>query len=207
MSAASRLTYIGDPMCSWCWGFAPVLDAIRQDFLPQIEFRLILGGLRPGPMAAPLDVHMKSYLREHWSAVEARTGQRFAWGLMQRNDFLYDTEPASRAIVTVRRLNPTQEYDYFCAVQEAFYTRSEDVTDENVLATLALTQGLDKADFLALYRDEATETATDYRFARKMGVQGFPTLLLQRADKVYPVTHGYQTYARLKPVICDLLAE
>ncbi|MDH5427723.1 MAG: DsbA family protein, partial [Nitrospirota bacterium] len=24
------LIYVADPMCSWCWGFSPVLEEIRR---------------------------------------------------------------------------------------------------------------------------------------------------------------------------------
>lgn len=27
---ASRLLYVMDPMCSWCWGFAPVAEALVE---------------------------------------------------------------------------------------------------------------------------------------------------------------------------------
>ena len=27
---ASRLLYVMDPMCSWCWGFAPVVAALAE---------------------------------------------------------------------------------------------------------------------------------------------------------------------------------
>ncbi len=42
----NKLIYFGDPMCSWCYGFAPELKEIISN-LPEVEFQLILGGLRP----------------------------------------------------------------------------------------------------------------------------------------------------------------
>ncbi|MFH7428999.1 DsbA family protein, partial [Pseudomonas syringae pv. tagetis] len=27
---SARLIYVMDPMCSWCWAFAPVADALVQ---------------------------------------------------------------------------------------------------------------------------------------------------------------------------------
>ena len=47
-----EIIYVGDPMCSWCWGISPALNrlqvAARRDGIP---YRIIMGGLRPG--AAP----------------------------------------------------------------------------------------------------------------------------------------------------------
>ena len=43
----ARLLYVMDPMCSWCWGFAPVLDALaEQAGAAGVGVDLVLGGLR-----------------------------------------------------------------------------------------------------------------------------------------------------------------
>ena len=44
-----ELIYVGDPMCSWCWGMAPALQAFAAHALQQeLAFSVVLGGLRPG---------------------------------------------------------------------------------------------------------------------------------------------------------------
>src|SRR3990167_5669901 len=30
LSMQARLLYVMDPMCSWCWGFAPVLESLAE---------------------------------------------------------------------------------------------------------------------------------------------------------------------------------
>ena len=47
-----KLIYVGDPMCSWCWGFAPEIESLADDY----PIEVVVGGLRPGPSAQPLDV-------------------------------------------------------------------------------------------------------------------------------------------------------
>ncbi|HCN45385.1 MAG TPA: disulfide bond formation protein DsbA, partial [Pseudomonas sp.] len=48
----ARLLYVMDPMCSWCWGFAPVAAAlIAQAQQAGVETRLVVGGLRTGSSA------------------------------------------------------------------------------------------------------------------------------------------------------------
>ena len=45
--AATRLLYVMDPMCSWCWGFAPVVEALaEQAARVGVALELRLGGLR-----------------------------------------------------------------------------------------------------------------------------------------------------------------
>ena len=42
------LWYFADPMCSSCWGFAPVMSAIKEKYSDRFRIALVLGGLRPG---------------------------------------------------------------------------------------------------------------------------------------------------------------
>ena len=42
------LWYVADPMCSWCWGFSPVIEAIQREYGGRLEVEVLLGGLRPG---------------------------------------------------------------------------------------------------------------------------------------------------------------
>ena len=43
-----QLIYVADPMCSWCYGFAPVIAAIADAFRERLPISLLLGGLRAG---------------------------------------------------------------------------------------------------------------------------------------------------------------
>ena len=40
-----EIIYVGDPMCSWCWGFSPVLNRIRADYDAVAPMRVVVGGL------------------------------------------------------------------------------------------------------------------------------------------------------------------
>ena len=39
------LFYVHDPMCSWCWAFAPTWAEIKQNLPEHIKVRYLLGGL------------------------------------------------------------------------------------------------------------------------------------------------------------------
>jgi putative protein-disulfide isomerase len=43
----ARLIYVMDPMCSWCWGFAPVMTALAAEAEKQgVSLGLRVGCLR-----------------------------------------------------------------------------------------------------------------------------------------------------------------
>ena len=42
-----KIIYFTDPMCSWCYGFAPVIEKIQENY-PEIKWEIIAGGYSPG---------------------------------------------------------------------------------------------------------------------------------------------------------------
>ena len=117
-----EIIYIGDPMCSWCWGFSPALKAIHAEFGDIAPIRIIVGGLRPGE-TEPMTPQMKAFIRHHWESVHEATGQPFCFDVFEGDGFAMDTEPACRAVVTLRRLRPVATLPFFERLHHAFYAR------------------------------------------------------------------------------------
>ena len=40
------LVYFADPMCSWCYGFSPVIREIADHFGERLPVEVVMGGLR-----------------------------------------------------------------------------------------------------------------------------------------------------------------
>lgn len=187
------LIYIADPMCSWCWGFAPVLQEITRRYLGQVGFELMLGGLRPGNTER-FDESRRAYILQHWKAVHERTSQPFNFVFEMGDTFTYDTEPASRAVVVTRQLAPQKEWEFLKHVQKAFYVQNADVTKAAVLEGLAINLGIDSSQFREIFQDSQTKQKVWEEFdqVRQFGVDGFPTLLARQGKAVSTLMHGYQ---------------
>ena len=197
-----HLIYFADPMCSWCWGFSPVIDALRDRFGSALPIRLVLGGLRPGT-TEPLTEASKHEIRDHWEHVHEASGQPFDFGFFDRERFIYDSEPASRAVVVARRQSMSDALDLQKRVHSAFYAQNRDVTAEEVLADLAAEGGFHRSEFLEAFRsDEAREeTWQDFAIAQRAGIRGFPCLIAGAGEggQYSIVTRGYQPAERLLP--------
>lgn len=199
-----HLVYFADPMCSWCWGFSPAIEAIRERYGKNLPVRLVMGGLRPGTRE-PMNEAAKASTRSHWEHVHAASGQPFDFGFFARERFVYDTEPASRAVVLARRGGEARDFAYLRRAHQAFYAEGRDVTDPGVLADLAGELGFERDAFLtALASDElAQETRQDFTVTHGAGIEGFPTLIAGTgADSGYAlVTHGFQPAERVLPAL------
>jgi putative protein-disulfide isomerase len=189
----AQLVYFADPLCSWCYGFGPELEKILEGH-PDLELDLVLGGLRAFNTEV-MSAAFKEMLREHWGHVAAASAQPFSGAILERDDFVYDTEPPCRAVVTARGLDPAKAFDYFKAVQLAFYRDGREVTDAAVLAGIAVECGYDGAEFARAFDSRAMRAAVRRDFARTqaLGVGGFPTLAVAYGPELYLVTSGFVT--------------
>jgi putative protein-disulfide isomerase len=190
-----HLIYFSDPMCSWCWGFSPVIEAIGARYGEALPIRLIMGGLRPGTLE-PMSAKARREVRGHWAEVTNASGQPFGTSVVDKEGFVYDTDPAARAVVVARRIEPAVGLRYLRAAHRAFYVEGRDVTDREVLAELASEQGLARDVFVAdLNSEEAKqETWADYNTSLNAGVSGFPTLIVgPKPDGQYAmITRGFK---------------
>ena len=75
MKKNTTLIYVGDPMCSWCYGFSPELVKVVEALKEKVKFELVLGGLRP--YNTQTMVELKAFLTKHWQDVSDRSGQSF----------------------------------------------------------------------------------------------------------------------------------
>ena len=135
-------------------------------------------------------------MRPHWGHVTEASGQPFDYGFFERDGFVYDTDPAARAVVLARREGPLMALDYLRSAQQAFYAQNRDITQPAVLAELAAELGLDPVAFEGglFEEDVKQETWRDYAISRGAGVTGFPTLIAgPQPDGTYmAVTRGFQ---------------
>ncbi|WP_084005661.1 DsbA family protein [Magnetovibrio blakemorei] len=194
-----HVLFFGDPMCSWCWGFSPDLKQIADMAQGRAQFHVVMGGLRPGTRES-WDATMRAYIRHHWQDVAAKTGQPFNFDRFDDEDFVYDTEPACRAVVTVRSLDPSRTLAMYEALQRGFYAENLDITKTEVLADLAQSVGLDRDRFVNLFEvpGQRQLVAADFIRTQSFGVQGFPSLLCAEDGKYGFLALGYRPFAAMQ---------
>jgi putative protein-disulfide isomerase len=193
-----RLLYFADTMCSWCYGFSPEMQAVLEALDGEVDLLLFSGGLRPFN-AEPVDDKLRGYLSETYPRIAELSGQPFNAPRSLMPGFIYDTEPASRAVVCMRNLAPGREFAYMQALQRAFYNAGEDITKGEVLAEHASAQGLERAAFLEAFASEEmrAQTLADFEVARNFSLNGFPALIVHRVnaegkDELVLVSQGYE---------------
>ena len=202
------ILYLADPMCSWCWGFSPVIGELAEDYADRADLRVIAGGLFPGT-AEPMDRHFKASVREHWEHVEQRTGQPFDFSFFERDDFVYDTEPACRAVVAARELDRSRVLEMLRGLHHAFYAENRDITERGVATEVAADVGIDADRFCAALESDTIRDRMrhDFRLAHELGMRGFPTLMGYDHERVALLTEGYAPADRVREALEQWLTQ
>lgn len=197
----AKLIYVGDPMCSWCYGFSEEFSETVNQLGNKVELQMIMGGLRPYNTETMKE--LGGFLKGHWNEVHERSGQPFKYDIISDNSFVYDTEPPSRAVRAVRDIAPDKEWAFFKAVQKAFYAENKDTHDVHTYLEIAKEMGIDEQALQKAFESEEMKTAVrnDFTTAAEMGIRGFPAVVLQVGDKSYLVANGYMTSEKLLEIV------
>lgn len=189
--AANKLIYIGDPMCSWCYGFSPEISSVKEALPEGLGFELVMGGLRPNGTQTMLE--LKDFLKSHWMEIEEKTKQPFKYDILEQADFVYDTEPACRAVVVVKEMAPSMAFNFFKEVQKTFYLENEHTSSLNTYLKIAKDLDIDLEDFESRFNSESAKIATrrDFEYSGSLGINSFPTLIVKKGEEYHLVSRGY----------------
>ena len=186
------LWYIADPMCSWCWGFAPIVKAIKLNYSEYLKIEPVMGGLRPWTKLE-IASEQRAEILSHWKAVNRRTGQPFSFEGAMPEGFIYDTEPSCRGVAAMALINPELVFSLLESIQFSFYVEQKDVTNPRILAQLAGKIGIDMDSFLQVFESDEAKNKVSIHFnkVRRWGVNSFPTVAVQNAAGYSILNRGY----------------
>ncbi|MEE2872886.1 MAG: DsbA family protein [Candidatus Latescibacterota bacterium] len=205
---APILFYVADPMCSWCWGFTPTIEALRAD--DRVDLRYVMGGLARDSQE-PMPADIRSYVQGAWREVESRTGARFNWDFWQQCEPRRSTYPACRAALAAANQGRGQEM--FHRIQQAYYLEARNPADSETLVALAGDLDLDGERFATDLASDAIEEALqeDFHLRRKFQATAFPSLVLQIKENYRWLSRGWEesntVLARLDEILHSTIAD
>ncbi len=174
------LYYVHDPMCSWCWGFAPCWQHLQHQLGERVEIRYLLGGLA-ADNDQPMAESMQRYLQDTWRRIETQIpGIHFNFDFWQHCQPRRSTYPACRAVITAREQDPALEKPMIQAIQQAYYLQARNPSDNETLIDCAVQLGLDAQRFSErLYHPETRQQLmNEIQQSERLGVAGYPSLVL-----------------------------
>ena len=188
---------VSDPLCSWCWAFAPQFEEARARLSGRVAFDLLLGGINVGATHPLADV-ARARFTDLWNRVTETTGQTFSHRFPGET-FVYNSTRACVAVHALRRITGRPPFDYLYELQRRFFIEGEDVTQSDVLADAANEVGVARAAFLSALRDPALEFIARDEFdeSKRYGTHALPSVLVEDGGRRRLFAGGWMTADQL----------
>lgn len=188
----ATLHYIHDPMCGWCYGAAPLIQAARLI----VEVKAHAGGMFVGETRQPISSAFREFILPLDRSIAERTGQPFGRayvdGLLCDGSAVLDSEPLIAAMLAAQRFGDGIELDMLARIQRAHFVEGQRVAETDVLIQLAVDVGLNSLLFeqafcAVVVNETKLHIAETQRFMGRAGARSYPALLLEREGISTPV--------------------
>ncbi len=193
MNNNAKLYYVHDPMCSWCYGFKPVLNLLTHKLNGLLEIHYILGGLAKDTSEIMPKI-MQDNIKSNWKNIEKSIPDiKFNYQFWKKCTPKRSTYAACRAVISAKKQQPNFELQMISAIQDAYYLNAMNPSNYNVLYELSAQCGMNKKQFiLDIHCDEVNnELMQQISKCRKLGADTFPSLFLLLDKSYYPIVLDY----------------
>ena len=175
------LHYIYDPLCGWCYGAKPLVQA-AQAVLPVIAHG---GGMMTGANRQRVSPRLRDYVMPHDRRIAEYTGQPFGEayfeGLLRDETAAFDSAPPIAAVLAAQQI-AGRGLELLGRLQSAHYVEGRRIADETVLIELANDIGLEAEAFLSAFENADTDghIKASRALLANVGGHGFPTFALEQ---------------------------
>ncbi|UQZ36920.1 dithiol-disulfide isomerase [Paenibacillus sp. PK3_47] len=181
------LYYFTDPICSHCWALEPVLNRFIQEYGQYFDLKVNMGGLLAGWNGfsdGSNGIQKPSDVAGHWREVGGHSRMPIDGSLWITNPIL-SSYPPSRVFKVIQSNQPGKEHEFLRRAREAVFAFNQNIGEEAVLTEIVNQMGLDGEKIV---EDSATPAAQemleeDFQLASRLGVRGFPTLIMVNEDQ------------------------
>ncbi len=204
--------YITDIFCPWCFGFAPVMRRIVQEYA--FPVRVLCGNLvdEPAQTASMGTPRLRAFFQRLSSTTGRSPSDAFFRLLEKENSVLMESSRSAVLIAAMKRLAPGNALEQMEKMQEAFYLEGLDVLSLDVQAKTASRWGVRREELEdALLREDVREKARKEMDEAEEILGDFvvyPTLFLKTdAGMLHAVARGYAPFDAVNEKLREALQE
>jgi putative protein-disulfide isomerase len=188
----TRLHYIYDPLCGWCYAVSPLVRTARNT-MPVVAHG---GGMLAGPLRKQITPELRDHIRSNDLQVTKLTGQPFGEpylkGLLEDQSVWFDSEPPTAAVLAAEQMGG-DGLDMLARLYTAHYVDGLRIGDTSTLLDLATELGLERETFAAALTTAHKHTGRHFSESRELlarvGARGFPTFILEDQGTLQRLDH------------------
>lgn len=200
-----KLIYVFDPLCGWCYGFEPVMVEIQEKYNDKYSFEVIPGGMVPKHAAQPIS-NMRAFLLGAIPQLEKRTGIKIAQpyydSILNKDGVVLNSELPSQAFIAALPYYEGKEVVLAKKIQDLLYQEGLDISKVSSFENI---EGLDTAVLNTPELEEKMKLA--FSKSQKLGVRGFPAVLVETNNQYYQIASGYVDYQNMSKILDKVLKE
>ncbi|MEX2336473.1 MAG: DsbA family protein [Fulvivirga sp.] len=202
--AKLEIEYYTDPLCCWSWGFEPQWRRLRYEYAESLNWRYVVGGMLVdwNSYNDPVNsVSKPAQMGPVWKEAKHLSG-------MPVNDHIWvenppkSSYPACLAVKAAGRQGPEAEEKYLRKAREAVMTDLVDISQREVLLSLAGQVAEDNPDAFdpVKFRKDLVAKSTldllkkDLRKVKIQGISRYPSLVIKSDSRRGVIITGYRPY-------------
>ena len=203
-----KLLYIMDPLCGWCYGNSANMIRLEKEFDWKLEIEVLPWGMWVGERARYQSPELAGYIRPADARLRAITWVEMSEAydrLLDDTSIFLDSEPGSRAINTVKKMNPSLTLTFASILARSRYVDGLDNTILPTFLSVAKTLNIDTKVFQEMHESELLKKYTIETFIRAGEyAHSYPSIFLERGDSmVVPIALSNYHYESIRNEIAE----
>ena len=204
------LHYFQDTLCGWCFGFEPTLTRLHQAWNASVDLHVYAGGMLTGDRVQPLSTKAE-LIASSYRTIEERCGvtfgERFLTQVLPDGTMMLDSRMPGLALITYRAMFPDEGLAAAHWLHQALYRDGLDLNESDTYRRMAIAFDIEPEAFIAAMTSEQMSEALDEEFSyvQSLGIEGFPTLLLEYNDNVHVLAYGFTPFEDLDMMLQAVL--
>lgn len=198
-----KITYIFDAYCGWCYGFSKAINELATD--PDIEVRVVHGSLFGGENRVRLGdfPHIPGANAQIAQLTGAVFGEPYQ-ALLADGSMVMNSDDAARGLAALKLVGGEERgLEFATAMQRAFYLQGKSLSEAESYADIAEELGLSAQAVQSAFasEDAAALARKDQEWIANLGVQSYPTPLLETPSGFGIIGTATSTAAQMREVI------
>ena len=121
----TKIYYVMDTMCGWCYGFSDVINQVHEKYKNNIDFTILPAGMWIGEDVKTMNSSLSHFIKTHNITVTKLTGKKFGdefeKNILQNSEAVLDSLPGAKAVVIMQKLNKEKTFEYLKEIQNSFF--------------------------------------------------------------------------------------
>ena len=206
-----ELYYVTDPICSHCWALEPVLRKFVDQYGHYFNMHTLMGGLLEkwggfadvsNGISGPEDV------AGHWREVGEHSRMPIDGTVWYDNPIESSFIP-SRVFKVIQEKSPELANTFLRRAREELFAFNKNIAQDEILINLVNQVGLDGEEIVHQSKlpEANTSLQEDFQLVRKLGVRGFPTIVMVNEEQQGVRIVGARTLEDYTNALQQLLPE